>query len=50
MLTKDFYVRGEFLKKRDPHSFTPPLSVVGVSNKQYFNNLIMNEISDEIHV
>jgi hypothetical protein len=33
MLTNEFCVRGKFLVKRVPHSFTPPLSVVGVSNR-----------------
>jgi hypothetical protein len=33
MLTKEFLCKWEVLGKRSPHSFTPPLSVVGVSNR-----------------
>ena len=32
MLIDEFLCKREVLKKRAPHSFTPPLSVVGVSN------------------
>jgi hypothetical protein len=32
MLTKEFLCKREVLGKRSPHSFTPPLSVVGVSS------------------
>ena len=32
MLIDEFLCKREFLGKRAPHSFTPPLSVVGVSN------------------
>jgi hypothetical protein len=31
MLTKEFLCKREVLGKRSPHSFTPPLSVIGVS-------------------
>jgi hypothetical protein len=33
MLIDEFLCKREVLGKRAPHSFTPPLSVVGVSNK-----------------
>jgi hypothetical protein len=33
MLIDDFFCKREVLGKRAPHSFTPPLSVVGVSNR-----------------
>jgi hypothetical protein len=32
MLIDEFLCKREVLGKRAPHSFTPPLSVVGVSN------------------
>jgi hypothetical protein len=33
MLIDEFLCKREVLGKRAPHSFTPPLSVVGVSNR-----------------
>jgi hypothetical protein len=34
MLIDEFLCKREVLGKRTPHSFTPPLSVVGVSNRK----------------
>jgi hypothetical protein len=34
MLIDEFLCKREVLGKRAPHSFTPPLSVVGVSNSK----------------
>ena len=37
MLIDEFFCKREVLGKRAPHSFTPLLSVVGVSNKYDFD-------------
>jgi hypothetical protein len=46
MLTNEFYVRGKFWEK-DPHTHSPPpLSVVGVSNKESSDNSIKEDLED----
>jgi hypothetical protein len=37
MLIDEFLCKREVLGKRAPHSFTPPLSVVGVSNRCFLD-------------
>jgi hypothetical protein len=45
MLIDEFLCKREVLGKRAPHSFTPPLSVVGVSNKLDGGNFL-NKIAE----
>jgi hypothetical protein len=46
MLIDEFLCKREVLGKRAPHSFTPPLSVVGVSN----NHMDMNGLNMKVDV
>ena len=56
MLIDEFLCKREVLGKRAPHSFTPPLSVVGVSNffptegmfNAFFQECFINGLKDEI--
>jgi hypothetical protein len=44
MLIDEFLCKREVLGKRTPHSFTPPLSVLGVSNKFSSDTWILSGI------
>jgi hypothetical protein len=50
MLIDEFLCKREVLGKRAPHSFTPPLSVVGVSNMdrggEYISNYLRRFFND----
>jgi hypothetical protein len=43
MLIDEFLCKREVLGKRAPHSFTPPLSVVGVSNHEMRGHMLKVE-------